>query len=225
MFSPPADSRQLILVTSPAYRPARSLATLRTYARTSNAAPWHPVFGAWTAEIGRTGLNDHKHEGDGSTPTGTFPVGLRMYGNDRNPGGLHYRYHRLVCGDWWDEDPYSATYNRFVHVACGTTPSFAAWSEALWTETVAYPYFAVIETNNDPVVRGRDAPGSGIFLHHSVGGPTAGCVALPLSRLVAVLRWLRPGDHPVVEIGTTAEVGHIPVSPEPGREQGREVAR
>ena len=99
VFSPPADSRQLILVTSPAYRPARSLATLRTYARTSKAAPWHPVFGAWTAEIGRTGLNDHKHEGDGSTPTGTFPVGLRMYGNDRNPGGLHYRYHRLVCGD------------------------------------------------------------------------------------------------------------------------------
>jgi hypothetical protein len=31
-------------------------------------------------------------------------------------------------------------------------------------------------------------------------------VALPLPDLVKVLRWLNPADHPVIEIGTTAEV-------------------
>jgi hypothetical protein len=25
-----------------------------------------------------------------------------------------------------------------------------------------------------------------------------------------VLRWLDPADHPVIEIGTDAEVGHVP---------------
>ena len=34
------------------------------------------------------------------------------------------RYHRLRCGDWWDEDPRSPTYNRFQHLACGATPPF-----------------------------------------------------------------------------------------------------
>jgi len=48
-------------------------------------------------------------------------IGTTMYDNEPDPGGLHYAYHRLVCGDWWDEDPYSSTYNRFVHVACGVS--------------------------------------------------------------------------------------------------------
>ena len=43
----------------------------------------------------------------------------KIYGNEPDPGGLRYRYHRLVCGDWWDEDPYSPRYNHFVHVPCG----------------------------------------------------------------------------------------------------------
>jgi L,D-peptidoglycan transpeptidase YkuD (ErfK/YbiS/YcfS/YnhG family) len=76
----------------------------------------------------------------------------------------------------------------------------------LWTETVAYAYLAVIRFNVDPVIGGENAPGSGIFFHSWVGGATAGCVALPESRLLAILRWLRPATHPVVEIGTDAEV-------------------
>lgn len=133
-----------------------------------------------------------------------------MYGNEPSPGGLHERYHQLVCGDWWDEDPYSAEYNEFVHVPCGATPPFAAWSEALWTETTAYPYFAVIEYNDDPIVSGADAPGSGIFLHAWVAGPTQGCIALPVPELLRVLRWLNPLEHPVIEIGTDTELGPLP---------------
>jgi L,D-peptidoglycan transpeptidase YkuD (ErfK/YbiS/YcfS/YnhG family) len=184
------------------------LATFRAYRRASPTSPWHLVLGPWQAETGYSGLRDHRHEGDGSTPTGVFGIGATLYGNNPNPGGLHYRYHHLICGDWWDSDQYTARYNRFIHLPCGVTPHFAVVSdsEGLWTETVAYPYFAVIRFNVDPTVGGRDAPGSGIFLHSWVNGPTAGCVALPETQLLTVLRWLRTPEQPMIEIGTRSEV-------------------
>lgn len=209
----PSSAEQLIVVSSPTADPPAPgyLATLRTYQRVNDRAPWRVVFPAWGAETGSGHLiaAARRREGDHATPIGVFGVGATIYGNKPNPRGLHYRYHRLVCGDWWDEDPYSPRYNRFVHVRCGSTPGFAAWSEALWTETVAYPYFAVIRFNMNPIVGGPNAPGSGIFLHSWVDGPTEGCVALPEARLLSVLRWLRPSAHPVVEIGTDAELARL----------------
>ena len=212
----PASADQLIVVSSPTNDPPPPgyLATLRTYERANRRSPWRPVFGAWRAETGSGHLlaAAARREGDHATPIGVFGIGLTMYGNKPNPGGLHYAYHRLVCGDWWDEDPYSPQYNRFVHVPCGVTPAFAAWSEPLWTETIAYPYFAVIQFNMNPVRAGAKALGSGIFLHSWVGGATEGCVALPEGQLLDVLRWLKPSAHPVIEIGATAEVDPAPNS-------------
>jgi L,D-peptidoglycan transpeptidase YkuD (ErfK/YbiS/YcfS/YnhG family) len=208
-FSVPSSAKQLIVVSSRSYDPPGYLATFRTFQRANASSPWKPVFKTWRAEIGSGDLVNVRHFGDHATPTGVFTIALRMYGNQPNPGGLHYAYHRLVCGDWWDEDPYSSEYNQFVHVPCGTTPSFGSWSEALWTETLAYPYLAVLKTNNDPTISGSDAPGAGIFLHHWMSAPTEGCVALPLGDLLHVLRWLRPGQHPVIEIGTDAEIGRL----------------
>jgi gamma-D-glutamyl-L-lysine dipeptidyl-peptidase len=208
----PASANQLIVVSSPTNDPPGYLATLRAYQRANADSPWHPVFGPWQAETGSGHLlpAGARREGDHATPIGVFGVGATMYGNDPNPGGLHYAYHRLTCGDWWDEDPYSPRYNRFVHVPCGLTPGFAAWSEPLWTETVAYPYFAVIEFNMNPIRRGASGLGSGIFLHNWVGGATEGCVALPQGELLDVLRWLKPSAHPVIEIGTDAELSRTP---------------
>ena len=97
-----------------------------------------------------------------------------------------------------------------MHVPCATTPSFAGWSEALWTDTRAYPYFAVLETNNDPTIAGPNAPGAGIFLHRWISAPTEGCVALPLAQLLSVLHWLDPSEHPVIEVGTDAELHSVP---------------
>ncbi len=204
----PASARQLVVVSSATDDPAGAgnLATLRTFVRANRRSAWRPVFASWQAETGYGHLRADRREGDGSTPTGVFGIAPTMYGVEPNPGRLHYAYHRLVCGDWWDEDPYSPGYNRFVHVPCGVTPAFASWSEALWTETVAYPYFAVMQFNTHPVIGGPNARGSGIFLHSWVGGATAGCVALPEAELLDVLRWLKPSAHPVIEIGTDSEV-------------------
>jgi L,D-peptidoglycan transpeptidase YkuD (ErfK/YbiS/YcfS/YnhG family) len=210
----PASADQLIVVSSPTDDPPPPgyLATLRTYERAGRRSPWRPAFPAWQAETGSGHLRAAaaRREGDHATPIGVFGIGPTLYGNTPNPGGLHYAYHRLVCGDWWDEDPYSPRYNRFVHVRCGVTPAFASWSEALWTETLAYPYFAVMQFNMNPIVGGTNAPGSGIFLHSWVGGATEGCVALRQPQLLEVLRWLKPSARPVIEIGTDVEVDPVP---------------
>jgi L,D-peptidoglycan transpeptidase YkuD (ErfK/YbiS/YcfS/YnhG family) len=147
------------------------------------------VGGPWPARVGRSGLSASHREGDGTTPLGTFPIGPVIYGVAPDPG-IHFAYRRLVCGDWWDEDPASPTYNSFRHVRCGTQPPFGGASEALWTLTRAYRYFALIRYNDAPVVPGR---GSAMFLHADTGSATNGCVSLRLDRLVALLRALRPG--------------------------------
>ncbi len=210
----PGSSRELIVVTAP--RASSTEGTVTAEVRSSPGARWRPVLGPWPAELGRGGLSAHRHEGDGTTPIGVFAIAPTLYGNARRPAGLRERYRHLGCGDWWDEDPASARYNRFVVVPCGVTPGFAAGSEALWTETVAYPYFAVIEFNADPIRRGPGAPGSGIFLHSWEGAPTAGCVALHRSRLLSLLRWLAPGRRPVIAISVRGAEHRAPGESLPG---------
>lgn len=182
---------QLVTVTAP---PHATVATLSAWTR--RGACWRRVAGPWRANLGRSGLSAHKREGDGATPTGTYRFGAVMYGIAPDPG-VRFRYHRLVCGDWWDEDPSSATYNTFRHVACGLAPPFRGGSEALWRISPQYRYFAVIDYNANPVVAGR---GSAIFLHVAVGA-TAGCVSLPEPELLQLLRWLSPAAHPLVRLG------------------------
>ena len=147
------------------------------------------VFGPWPARVGYRGLSARHREGDGMTPLGTYAVGPVVYGLDPRPGGLRLRYHHLVCGDWWDEDSGSPTYNTFRHVPCGSTPPFGGGSEALWRATIAYRLFAVVEYN------AARAPGrgSGIFLHVDTGHATNGCVSLPEPLLRRLLQTLRPG--------------------------------
>jgi L,D-peptidoglycan transpeptidase YkuD (ErfK/YbiS/YcfS/YnhG family) len=205
-FTVAASVRQLIVVSSRSDDPPGEIASLSAYERPAARAPWEQAIAPMPAEIGDSGLRSERAEGDGSTPTGVYSIGSRMFGNEANPGGLHYPYVRLRCGDWWDEDPYTPLYNRFVARRCGSTPAFASWSEPLWTETHAYPYFAVIDFNTRPVRGGAGAPGSGIFLHSWVGGPTAGCVAVHEQALLTLLRWLRSSANPQVAIGTNAEL-------------------
>ncbi len=148
------------------------------------------------ARVGINGLARTRHEGDGTTPIGTFALGPTVYGTAADPG-VRFRYHRLACGDWWDEDPSSPTYNTFRHVRCGTVPAFRRASEALWLGGRAYTLLAFLDYNTAPVVAGA---GSAIFLHADKGGPTNGCISLPLPDLARVLTALHPNEHPAVAI-------------------------
>jgi len=183
---------QLVTVDAPSAR--STTAVVRLWRRDGGC--WRQVAGPWPARVGRNGLSSHHREGDGTTPLGTFAIGAVTYGVAPNPG-TKLAYHRLVCGDWWDEDASSPAYNRFRHVPCGVRPSFGGDSEALWLQTRAYAHLAVVEYNASPTVPGR---GSAIFIHADVGAPTNGCVSVPLADLDALLRWLRPGLAPAVAI-------------------------
>jgi L,D-peptidoglycan transpeptidase YkuD (ErfK/YbiS/YcfS/YnhG family) len=189
------SATQLVTVAASAY--GVTTASLELWQRRDGC--WRHVAGPWRAWLGRSGLSTHKREGDGATPAGTYRLGDADFGIEANPG-VHGTYHRLVCGDWWNEDTRSAAYNTFAHVACGSQPAFGAGSEALWRISPQYRYFTVIEYNAAPAVPGR---GSAIFLHVSAGRPTAGCVSLPEPQLVRALRWLQPSAHPLVHLGLT----------------------
>jgi L,D-peptidoglycan transpeptidase YkuD (ErfK/YbiS/YcfS/YnhG family) len=183
---------QLITVESPSRSSTR--ATLRLWRREGKC--WEPAAGPWAARVGRNGVSGNRREGDGTTPTGTYRIGRTMYGISPDPG-VRYRYRRIVCGDYWVEDSSSPSYNRFRHVPCGQTPPFRVSGERLWQATTAYRHLAVVEFNMNPVVPGR---GSGIFLHATTGGPTNGCISLPLGQLRQVLRWLDPAASPRIQI-------------------------
>ncbi|HEV2426696.1 MAG TPA: L,D-transpeptidase family protein [Acidimicrobiales bacterium] len=154
---------------------------------------WARALGPFFARVGRHGLRLHRHEGDGTTPIGVFTIGATLLGVGPDPHDA-YPYRRLVCGDWWDEDPSSASYDELVRVPCGASPGFSG--EPMWLEGNVYPILAVIGFNP------RRVPGlgSGIFLHLDYGRPTDGCVALLRPALYRVLAWLRPGDHPEIAI-------------------------
>ena len=198
---PPAPAAHVTgrqLITVQARTTKTTHATLRTWERRDGC--WQPVGGPYPARVGWAGLSRDRHEGDGTTPIGTFPIGPTMYGNAPNPG-VRFAYHRLRCGDWWVEDPAYPAYNSFVHWACNRAPPFKTPTPDMSKSPTAYAFLAVIDFNMHPVVPGR---GSGIFLHVERGRPTNGCVSIPRAELASVLRWLRPGAKPQIAIDTVA---------------------
>jgi L,D-peptidoglycan transpeptidase YkuD (ErfK/YbiS/YcfS/YnhG family) len=190
-----ATADELITVIASSTR--EQVASVVLYRR--EGACFRALAGPYAAFVGINGLSSHHHEGDLTTPIGLYGIEATMYGVLANPG-VGYDYHRLVCGDWWNEDPRSTSYNRFVHVACGSTPPFAGDSEALWLHVPQYDYFAAVAYNNTSTVPGR---GSGIFLHVSKGHPTTGCISIAKVNLVRVLRLLKPSLHPLIDITTS----------------------
>ena len=177
-------------------RPSSTIGMFRAWEKRNGC--WVQVAGPWPAWLGQRGISENKREGDRTTPSGAFGFQRTMYGVAPNPG-VRYRYRRIVCGDWWVEDPKSPWYNQFRHVRCGAAPPFDTTSDDMSRSPEAYRYLAVIDYNTRPVVPGR---GSGIFLHVSRGNPTIGCVSLPVSRLLTILRWLNPAREPLIVIGT-----------------------
>jgi L,D-peptidoglycan transpeptidase YkuD (ErfK/YbiS/YcfS/YnhG family) len=191
-------AQQLVTVVAP--RDSSTRGMLQLWRKSGDC--WSSVGGPWPAWLGERGVSDHHREGDHTTPAGAFGFGSVMYGLAPNPG-VRYRYHHIVCGDWWVEDPSSPYYNRFRHEPCNAPPPFRVTSEDLSRSPTAYRHFTFIRFNTDPIVPGR---GSGIFLHASTGRPTLGCVSLELPNLVALLRWLRPASAPLIVIGTAATI-------------------
>jgi L,D-peptidoglycan transpeptidase YkuD (ErfK/YbiS/YcfS/YnhG family) len=190
----PLAGRQLITVSAASY--GGTYATLTAYRR--SAGHWRPVLGPWTARIGRGGFAPpgRKREGDGRTPSGTFGFGF-FFGVLANPG-VRFGYRQSQPYDFWDDDPASPRYNEWVdqrRADPGRSP------EPM--DVSGYDYGAVIAYNTART----PGLGSGIFLHVNIGIATAGCVTLPMSELLSVLRWLDPARSPRIRMGVGASAG------------------
>ena len=141
--------------------------------------------------LGRSGIVKPKHEGDGGTPAGTFPLREVRYRADRVPQpktGLPAI--KTNPTDGWCDEPADPAYNRLVQMP------YKADAEVMWREDNVYDLLAVIGYNDAPPVPGE---GSAIFLHvarTAPGGslrPTAGCIAMNEDDLLAVLSGCKPG--------------------------------
>jgi L,D-peptidoglycan transpeptidase YkuD (ErfK/YbiS/YcfS/YnhG family) len=117
-------ARQLVTVVAATGRSTRGW--LRLWRKSGDC--WLAAGGPWTAWLGARGVSENRHEGDRTTPAGAYDFQRTMYGVGPNPG-VRYAYRRIVCGDWWVEDPKSPSYNRFRHVRCGSKPPFRVTSE------------------------------------------------------------------------------------------------
>lgn len=171
---------------------------------------WVLDHGRWTqrlstraGRIGYGGLSRpaQRHQGDGTTPTGTFDL-TSAFGTHPRRAGWRMAYHRIRRGDYWVGDNSSRYYNQLRNKAAG---GFRWWlprsddnaSERLLDYRSQYEY-AVATSFNASQVRHR---GFAIFLHVNGRGATAGCVSAPRSFLRKLYRRLTPQHHPVIAIG------------------------
>jgi L,D-peptidoglycan transpeptidase YkuD (ErfK/YbiS/YcfS/YnhG family) len=146
------------------------------------------------AACGQGGISHDKREGDGTTPAGDWPLRYLFYRADRLPRPAT-RLEAVPLGRayGWCDDPADAEhYNRFVRLP------HQSRAETLWREDPLYDVIGVIGYNDAPPVPGL---GSAIFLHIAAAdySPTAGCIALALPDLLALL--LLVDTEPVISIG------------------------
>ena len=133
--------------------------------------------------LGRGGVIDAaaKREGDGATPLGTWALRCVYYRADRLdiPATVLPLY-TIEKTQGWCDAPGHPDYNRLVILP------FDASHEEMWRGDDVYNIVVPLGYNDDPPVPGR---GSAIFLHliRPAKTPTAGCVALALPDLYAVL--------------------------------------
>ena len=138
--------------------------------------------------LGRGGIVRDKHESDGATPAGRWPLRELFYRADRVLPPRSRLTSTAIGPDWgWCDDPAHPDYNRRV------TLPHPARCETLWREDGLYDVIGVLGYNDAPVAPGK---GSAIFLHVARPGlaPTEGCIALGWGDLLAVLAEATPGD-------------------------------
>lgn len=164
---------------------------------------WHAVLRTSAGRVGANGVvpGSTRKQGTDTTPAGTYTL-TQAFGIKPNPGSA-MPYHLVTADDWWVEDNYSKYYNTMRQASLGgfdtsLPESDVNGSEHLINHPGQYNYVVVINFNMNPAVPYR---GAGIFLHVADGYPTAGCVSVPQTTLVGILKWLRPDQHPRIAIG------------------------
>ncbi len=144
--------------------------------------------------VGRGGIVRDKHEGDGGTPVGVWPLREVFYRPDRLAMPVtRLPLRALTPDDGWCDAPADAHYNRPVRLP------YPASAEQLWRADHMYDLIVVVGYNDAPVVPGK---GSAIFLHLARPGytGTAGCIAFARGHLLAILQRIDARSRLIVKV-------------------------
>jgi L,D-peptidoglycan transpeptidase YkuD (ErfK/YbiS/YcfS/YnhG family) len=144
--------------------------------------------------VGRAGIADKLHEGDGITPVGRWPIRQVLYRADRlEAPRTEFPLRAIEPNDVWCDNPKDPNYNRLIQLAK------LDGAEHLWREDHLYDVILVVGFNDAPIVPHK---GSAIFVHvaRQDYGPTEGCVALARGDLLEALAQMRPQDKLVVQL-------------------------
>jgi L,D-peptidoglycan transpeptidase YkuD (ErfK/YbiS/YcfS/YnhG family) len=175
-----------------------------------DGSKWVKV-GSSPARFGTNGLSGERVEGDGTTPTGLFTLPLTFGIND-DPGSK-LPWHSVDKHSWWDENPKSKRYNTWyqkcpkkVCWTASTRKKNASEHLADYKPQYKYAVFIGFNAKKKKVLPPDIGSGSGIFLHVSNGGYTAGCVSVKKSAMKALVRWLDPAASPHIAIGNLTTI-------------------
>lgn len=146
----------------------------------------------FACSVGRGGVRDDKHEGDGATPAGVHGLVGLLYRPDRIAlSALPGWAVPIRPRDLWCDDPRHEDYNLMVRAP------FPASAEALRRPDPLYDIVLITDWNWPRAVRGA---GSAIFVHTWRGPrvPTAGCIGLARADLIWIAGRIRPRTRLVV---------------------------
>jgi L,D-peptidoglycan transpeptidase YkuD (ErfK/YbiS/YcfS/YnhG family) len=134
-------------------------------------------------------------EGDMRTPIGVYSIPW-AFGTARNPG-TKLNYKNIDSNTYYDGQYGSPTYNTLVEGKPND-------NEYEYMDIMPYRYGSLINFNSG----GQPGKGNAVFLHCSTAsGYTSGCVSINSEHMVRVLRWLDPGQNPLIIICTSSQYG------------------
>jgi len=198
---------QLVVVTTTGWD--STVGELRRYSRDNPSASWREDGRLVPIVVGKTGLawgvgfdsaavagEPHKHEGDGRSPAGVFPIDTAFgFAPADSMRAIHLPYVALSANTECVDDTASVHYNTVVDRSAA--PSVDWQSSEHMRNVAQYQLGAIIGYNAAPPAKGR---GSCIFFHIWAGprSTTVGCTALDAAELERLVAWLDRKLQPVV---------------------------
>jgi D-alanyl-D-alanine dipeptidase len=221
--APPAliNATQLVVVTTAGWD--STAGELRRFVRDGVDSPWRDVGQVVPIVVGRTGLawgigfdrladrvataGPRKHEGDGRSPAGIFPLETAFgFAPADSMHWVRLPYLALTPNIECVDDTSSVHYNTVVDRSA--VPRVDWQSAERMRQIAQYQLGVIIGYNAAPPVKAR---GSCIFFH-IWGGPrssTVGCTALDATELAQLVAWLDPRARPAVVQVPAAVYPHV----------------
>jgi L,D-peptidoglycan transpeptidase YkuD (ErfK/YbiS/YcfS/YnhG family) len=207
------NSLQAVVVTTPDWNSVQG--TARLFERKSTKSSWKAVGDGFSIVVGKSGLGrdrqsfgaeyrenpePFKHEGDGRSPAGLFPL-TATFGNLE--AGSKLPFTKLDEFTECVDDTQSTFYNQIVNRMQVGNFDWKS-SEKMLAVGPQYDLGVFVAYNSYPAVRGN---GSCIFLHiwKNASSGTSGCTAMERENLERVVKWLDPAKNPYLIQMTKAE--------------------